>query len=324
VPVKAFAETGPRAYKGTVTLTPNRRVALWLVDPANEFQQMLKADAEAACRKEDLAIEVYFTGDNLGSQVSQIRAALERPEPAKAFVVLATRDRGLGRCVHAAARVGTSWIYLNRAEDDLVAIRQEFPGVVIATVTADEVETGRIQGRQFRSLVKPGGLVLYVQGGTRSAVARDRSAGMLEAVAGAPFEVSLLEGGWDPSAARDAIRRWLTIVAPGNARIDLVGCQNDPIALAALEALHDAADALARPDLLRVPVTGCDGTPAVGQRLVNEGTLAATVVLPNWGGAAVRAAVRFMSHGERPAPMTLLKPTSFPAERDLLGVATAG
>ena len=285
---------------------------------------MLKADAEAACRKADLALEVYFTGDNLGSQVSQIRAALDSPEPARAFVVLATRDRGLARCVHAAARVGTSWIYMNRAEDDLSAIRQEFPGVAIATVTADEMETGRIQGRQFRALVRPGGLVLYVQGGTRSAVARDRSAGMLEAVAGAPFEVSLLEGGWDPLAARDAVRRWLGIVAPGNIRIDLVGCQNDPMALAALEALHDAAEALGRPDLARIPVTGCDGAPAVGQRLVREGTLAATVVLPNWGGTAVQAVARFLSHGEKPAPMTLLKPTSFPAERDLHGVAAAG
>ncbi len=301
----------------------HRRVAFWLVDSANEFQQMLKASAEAACRKAELSVEVYFTGDDLGSQVSQIRAALESPDPASAFVVLATRDRGLARCVRAAARAGICWIYLNRTDDDLPPIREEFPDAAIGTVTADEVETGRIQGRQFRALVAPGGLVLYVQGGTRSAVARDRSAGMLEAVAGAPFEVSLLEGGWDPSAARDAIRRWLGIVAQGTVRIDLVGCQNDPIAVAALEALHDAAQSLARPDLARVPVTGCDGTPAVGQRLVREGTLAATVVLPNWGGAAVQAVARFLNHGEKPPPMTLVTPTSFPPERDLRGVAIA-
>lgn len=140
---------------------------------------------------------------------------------------------------------------------------------------------------------------------------------MLQAVEGAPFEVSLLEGGWDPSGARDAIRRWLAIVAPGNVRLDLVGCQNDPIAVAALEALREAAVSLSHPELARIPVTGCDGTPAVGQRLVKEGALAATVVLPNWGGAAIEAVGRFLSHGETPPALTTLKPTSFPSEADL-------
>jgi ABC-type sugar transport system substrate-binding protein len=301
--------------------TPSRRVALWLVDPANEFQQMLKVEAELACRKAQLSLEVYFTGDDLGSQVSQIRSAVDSPHPANAAIVLATRDRGLSGCVRAAARAGMSWVYLNRSEDDLEPIRREFPGVAIATVTADEVETGRIQGRQFRALVPGEGLVLYVQGGTRSAVARDRTAGMLEAVAGAPIEVSRLEGGWDPSAAREAVRRWLTIVAPGNVHLDLVGCQNDPIAVAAVEALQDAARALGRPEMAHIPVTGCDGTPAVGQRLVREGTLAATVVLPNWGGAAVERVARFLSAGEKPPATTLLKPVSYPAERALAPLA---
>jgi ABC-type sugar transport system substrate-binding protein len=298
-------------------------VALWLVDPANEFQQMLKVEAELACRKAQLSLEVYFTGDDLGSQVSQIRSALESPQPAHAAIVLATRDRGLSGCVRAAARAGISWVYLNRSEDDLEPIRREFPKVAIATVTADEVETGRIQGRQFRALVPREGLVLYVQGGTRSAVARDRTAGMLEATADAPFEVSRLEGGWDPSAARDAVRRWVTIVAPGNVRVDLVGCQNDPIAVAAIEALQDAAHALGRDELAHIPVTGCDGTPAVGQRLVREGTLAATVVLPNWGGAAVDGLARFFHQGEKPSAMTLLTPVSFPAEKALAPVAVS-
>ena len=177
---------------------PDKSVALWLADSTNEFQQMLKVDAEAACRRANLGFEVYFTGYELATQVSRIRAAIAGGSRASVYLVLATLDRGLTRYVRDAARAGISWIFLNRSEDDLNPMRREFPGVAIATVSADERETGRIQGRQFRTLVPRGQRVLYVQGGTRSLVARERTEGVLEATRGAPFEVSLLEGGWDP------------------------------------------------------------------------------------------------------------------------------
>lgn len=299
-----------------------KTVALWLADEGNEFQQIMKADVEAACRRARVGLDVHFTGYGLLNQVNQIRAALRGGSPADAFLVLATSDRGLTVCLRDAARAGIAWIFLNRSEDDVDAVRREFPGASIATVTADEQETGRIQGRQFRTLVPKGQTVLYVQGGTRSLVARDRTAGVIEATQGAPFQVSLLEGGWDPAAARDAVRRWLTIVAPGNLRIDLVGCQNDPLALAALEALHEVSESLGRRELAHIPVTGCDGTPALGQRLVREGTLVATVILPQWGGTAADLAARFLNRGETPPPLTLVKPSSFPPEAELKPIET--
>jgi ABC-type sugar transport system substrate-binding protein len=296
---------------------PDKSVALWLADATNEFQQMLKVDAEAACRKANLGFEVYFTGYELATQVSRIRAAIAGGSRASVYLVLATLDRGLARYVRDAARAGISWIYLNRSEDDLDAIKRECPGVAIATVSADERETGRIQGRQFRAMLPSGQRVLYVQGGTRSLVARERTAGVLEATRGAPFEVSLLEGGWDPPGAKQAMRRWLTIVAPGRLAIDLVGCQNDPLAVAARDALREVSESLGRPELARIPLTGCDGTPGVGQRLVREGTLRATVALPLWSGLAVQMAARFLQKGEIPPSLTLVKPSSFPPEAAL-------
>ena len=296
---------------------PDKSVALWLADATNEFQQMLKVDAEAACRRANLGFEVYFTGYELVTQVSRIRAAIAGGSRASVYLVLATLDRGLTRYVRDAARAGISWIFLNRSEDDLNPMRKEFPGVAIATVSADERETGRIQGRQFRTLVPHGQRVLYVQGGTRSLVARERTEGVLEVTRGAPFEVSLLEGGWDPAGAKEAIRRWLTIVAPGGLAIDLVGCQNDPLAVAARDALRAVSESLGQPELAQIPVTGCDGTPGMGQRLVREGTLRATVTLPLWSGVAVQMAARFLQKGEIPPALTLLKPSSFPPEAAL-------
>jgi ABC-type sugar transport system substrate-binding protein len=296
---------------------PDKSIALWLVDAANEFQQMLKAEADGVCRKAGVGLTVHFSGYDAAAQVREIRAAIARSPRADAFLVMGTRDRGLGAYVRQAAREGVAWFFLNGVEDDLAAIRKDHPTAVIAVVTADERETGRIQGRQFRALVPHGRLVLYVQGGTQSFVARERTAGVLEATKGAPFEVALIEGGWDPAVAREHIRRWLSIVAQGTAFPDLVACQNDPLALAALEALQDLAEATGRSELARIPVTGCDGTPKMGQRLVREGTIKATVVLPPWAGVAAQQAADLLLKGQTPPPVTLLKATSFPPEKDL-------
>jgi ABC-type sugar transport system substrate-binding protein len=95
-----------------------------------------------------------------------------------------------------AALKGVHIVFLNCSEDDLVAVRAENPHVAVSVVCPDERETGRIQGRQIRQLVAAHGRVLYVQGRARSLAARDRPAGMREAVDGAPFEVLPLQAGW--------------------------------------------------------------------------------------------------------------------------------
>ena len=295
-----------------------KRIAICLPDGSNDFQQILKADAEAAARRAGLALDVHFTGHDLAAQLTRLRACIDAgPSRPDGILVLAVRDRGLDRVVREAARAGISFVYLNRTEDDLDEIRKEFPAATVGTVCVDEVETGRIQGRQFRALLPAGRMVLYVQGSTRSLAARDRTAGMQEAVKGAPFEVATVEGGWSAPEAREAVHRWLAIVVRSNRRVELVGCQNDPIAMGSIEALKAVAAELQRPEVARIPVTGCDGTPNVGQKLVREGKLVATVVLPSPAGLAVDWIARKLLKGEQPPPLATLKPVSFPEEAKL-------
>jgi ABC-type sugar transport system substrate-binding protein len=304
--------------------SPAKSVALWLADVSNEFQQMMKADVEAVCRKNGLGFEVHFTGYEIHAQVREIRAALARSPRAGAFLVLAARDRGLAHSLRLAAAQGVAWFFLNGVGDDLQDVRRDHPGMALATVTADERETGRIQGRQFRALVGDDRLGLYVQGGTQSFVARERTAGLLEVTRGAPFAVTILEGGWDPAASRETVRRWLSTVSLGILNLDLVGCQNDPLALAAVEALQSVALSGNKPELGRVPVIGCDGTPGLGQRKVQEGALLATVVLPPWAGIAAQQAADFLLKGSPPPPVTLVVPRSFPPEQQLQRPSSAG
>lgn len=290
-----------------------KHVALALVDPGNPFQRLLKSEAEAAARQAGLELESVFTTesftDHLGTLRRLIGDAARRPA---AMLVLAVRDQGLGRVVREAAAAGIHWVSLNAVEDDLDAVRREFPDAVVTVVCPDEIETGQIQGRQMRALVRPGQRVLYVQGNPRSLTSRQRTEGMRHATSDAGFEVLLGGGDWNPEQAARTVREWLRLAMPGRRPFDLVACQNDQIAGSVLEALAAAAAEPGRQDLARVPVIGCDGTPEYGQRLVREGRLAATVVLPRVAAPAVEIVARLLLRGQRPAHVVLRSPTSLP------------
>jgi ABC-type sugar transport system substrate-binding protein len=289
------------------------RIAVVLVDRGNHFQQLLQADAEAAAREGGLAVETLFTGESLAEHLGALRRLIVDPErrPA-ALVVMAVRDHGLDKVVREAAGAGVHVVFLNAVEDDLDAVRREFPAVSVTTVCPDEVETGRVQGRQMRALVPGGGRVLYIQGSPRSLASRQRTAGVQEATEGAPLEVVLAGGEWSPDLASRTVREWLRFAVGSRRPFDLVVCQNDHMAGGALEALAAAAAESGRPDLARIPVAGCDGAPEVGQAMVRDGRLVATVVLPRVAGRAVGAVAALLARGERPPPLVTLTAASLP------------
>ncbi len=295
---------------------------LALVDESNQFQQLLRADAEAAGRTAGLEVETIFTGESLAEHLGALRRLIVAPErlPA-ALVVMAVRDHGLDRVVREAAGAGVHFVFLNAVEDDLDAVRREFPSVAVSTVCPDEVETGRVQGRQLKALVPPGRRTLYIQGSPRSLASRQRTAGMQEATAGAAFEVVLAGGDWSPVFAGRTVREWLRLAVGGRRPFDLVACQNDHMAGGVLEALAAAAAESGQADVARIPVAGCDGAPDIGQRMVREGRLVATVVLPRVAGPAVEEVAAFLARGARPAPVIAHKATSFPPLAELRPIA---
>jgi ABC-type sugar transport system substrate-binding protein len=121
----------------------------------------------------------------------------------------------------------------------------------------------------------------------------------------------LLEGRWTESSGEEAVSSWLSLKSSEVTQLALVGCQNDAMAVGAARALAARRD---RRDLTRVPITGCDGLPAGGRRLVDEGQLAATVVVASNTGPAIRLVAQCLATG-RPAPAeTLLPVESYPSE----------
>jgi len=285
---------------------PSARLALCLIDSDNEFQQVARQDGEAAARRAGLQIESLWSGADLSLQLAQVRQLLDSASPPAAILIMAVRDRGLGRLARDAAQAGIHWVFLNRSEDELDTLRQDHPGLALCQIYPDEIETGRVQGRLVEALLPDGGKVLQVQGTKRSLAARDRSAGAREVLAAGRFKVVDLEAGWTEEEGYNTLLGWLRVAVRANIRFDLVACHNDLLARGAHHALADVAREFDKPRIESIPIVGCDGTPSVGQAMVRDGRLAATVVLPRSTGTAVEVVARALSgRGLPPAVVTL-------------------
>jgi ABC-type sugar transport system substrate-binding protein len=288
-----------------------KKVALLLVEHS-DFQEQLRRDAEEAAARARLVLDVYVTGLDFASQLKQISELIHSPNPPSAIVVLPVRDQGLTRSARTAVKAGISWVFLTRTDDDLSEIQPDAaPGTVASLVCPDEVETGRIQGRQYAALLPQGGKVLYVQGSARSLTARSRTDGMQEAIKDTAIDVTPLAAGWSTEEAYKAVYDRLKLLGQIHGRVDLIGCQTDQIAVGALKALDQVAVDLRQPEIADIPVAGCDATAELGQRLVKNGRMVASISLPRVAGPAVEAVARHLSGVAMP-PTTFFMGTSYP------------
>jgi ABC-type sugar transport system substrate-binding protein len=88
--------------------------------------------------------------------------------------------------------------------------------------------------------------------------------------------------------------------------------QNDEMALGVRQALRDIESRCDWP-IGGAPIVGCDGAEDFGQRLVQEGRLKATVIMPPGSGAAIEWIACVRKGGDLPPLRVLLPVASFPA-----------
>jgi inositol transport system substrate-binding protein len=292
-------------------------IAIFLRSLDNDYQQRLRDEAVVAAATSAFDVEVATAENDAWKQIAQIGNAVARAgEQAAdgghtALLVSPVRDEWLVDLARAAVRAGLGWVILNREARYLDELRTLAPKRSIFSVNPDQTEIGRIMGRQVRTLRPGSAAVLCVLGPPTTSSANRRLEGMLSELADPGYEVAMAHADWTSEGARLAVETWLD--GPGRTRgtPDIVVAQNDDMALGARQALRDAASLHARPELAQIPITGCDGSPTVGQRLVREGKLAATIVVP----AASRPAVEWLErarNGERPPQEVVLPVRSFP------------
>jgi len=310
----------------------DKKVGLFLIGGETRYQRQLAEHATAAARRHAFDLEIFYS-DNLAVQQSQdiVRFVYTNLDRQVCVIVMPVADvdsdaKGpilehpfymLGRRVTTK---GAGWIVLNRdAEEQLSALRQEFPSAPIGLVTPDQREFGRIQGRQFRTLLPKGGRVLYVLGKPFTPSSRERRAGMMDAIAGTPIQINEVTGMWSTDQAREAVCKWLLSPARANQWPDLIGCQNDEMGIGARDALAQVAKELNQPALADVPITGGDGLPDAGQRWVAQKKLVATIIIPATSGLAIDLLAQTWVSG-RPMPLkTVLQPVSHPPMAALVG-----
>ncbi len=278
------------------------------------FQRQQVVDARAAATRASVEVEILFAEGSLQTQIQQVTARLQAPVEARpaAFVVAPLTAAGLESLGWTAAQAGIGWVVIQSSPPYIVSLRQEYPNLPIGTVMADNQQAGSIQAQQYRALLPAGGQIVYIEGPGGSAATIDRRRGMEEGLKGSNVKVSKIVGAdWTEAGAERAVAAWLRLKT--NFRPVLVGSQNDSMAIGAWKAIQAA-----RPEWTPLLLAGVDGLPEEGQRLVKEGVLAATVVMPTTAGKGVDLVARALK-GE-PMPSSVILPVqSYPPIEQLGG-----
>ncbi len=200
---------------------------------------------------------------------------------------------------------------LNRDIDYATQIRQ-IRNVPVFSITSNHEEIGRIQGRQFTALLPNGGSVLYIEGPSTNSGVPQRAAGMYETKA-ANIRVRVLRGDFTTESAQHAVQAWLRLSTSTQTQIDLIGSQNDAMALGVRKAFQELPKTEQTRRWLSLPYTGVDGLPQGGQKWVREGLLTATVVSPTNTGLAIEMLIKALQSNISPSGQTLTTPSSYPS-----------
>jgi ABC-type sugar transport system substrate-binding protein len=297
-----------------------RRLALFLPDSKNPYMQLSAELASVAAHELDIHLDVQFAEGDFTVQVRQVLAATRGLPRPRVLLVLPVQESSLKAISEQAVMSEIGWFWLSRGPGNHEELRRRFPQVPVTFVTPDQREAGRIQGGQLRALLQRGGRVLWIQGRMSNQSAQRRTDGtreVLNAVPGIEI-VGELDGNWSADDTRLVVTRWLKTIWPTRLRPDAIACQSDLMATGALAALKGLASEMGDPSLASVPMLGCDGLRSFGRRMVDEGTLVATAVLPTTAERAVRLAAAFLNRGEMPPPELVLEPQPYPDEATMV------
>jgi ribose transport system substrate-binding protein len=279
----------------------------------NDFQVAQAQCAEETAGKLGIDAEIVYAEDDAVNQSTQLLKAIQSPKESRpdAIVLEPVGSTALPRVAQAASAAGIGWAVLNRRPDYLSELRMRATAPIFA-VSADHDEIGRIQGRQFAALLPKGGSVLYIEGPSRSSSAAKRTAGMMETKP-SNIRLSMLKASWTEDSATRAVLSWLKLTTSLSAPIDLVGAQDDAMAMGARKAFHGLAGNEERARWLSLPITGCDGQPATGQVWVRDKLLTATIYVSPLTGTAMEILVAAIRDGIRPPEHSLTPSISIPA-----------
>jgi ribose transport system substrate-binding protein len=296
---------------------PKLKYLLSLPTDDNDYQQEQATAAKETATRLGLDLQVVYANNDAIKQSDQILKAIQSPAGARPDAILfePLGATALPQVARAASGAGIGWVVLNRNAEYIPELRRAGRAPAFA-VSSDHVEIGRIQGQQFAALLPLGGSVLYIQGPSENSAAKERTFGMQQ-LKPANIKINMLKGQWTEESAYKAVSSWMRLSTSGKQFVDLVGAQDDSMAIGARKAMQESSDEALRGKWLGVPFTGCDGLIATGQQYVRNGLLAATVVVPPNTKLALEMLVAAMQQGKNAPELALTAPASFPSVEEL-------
>jgi ribose transport system substrate-binding protein len=292
-----------------------------LTNDDNDYQQEQAAAAEKAAKRLGVDVKIIHANNDAVAQSQQLLhyvqdSSVVRPD---AIIFEPAGGTAFPQAARAAAAAGIGWVVLNHQVDYIMELRRSFK-VPLFAVTSDHVEIGKIQGKQFAALLPNGGTVLYIEGPPNSSAAKERTRGM-NMTKPANVQVKSMRGNWTEESAYRTVNSWLRLRTSQETRIDLVGAQDDSMAMGARKAFSETTGA-DRERWLKLPFTGCDGMPKTGQAWVRSGQLAATIYIRPNTDLAMEMLVEAMQRGASLPDCKITEPESVPSLADLAKAAS--
>jgi ribose transport system substrate-binding protein len=292
------------------------RFLVSLTTDDNDYQMEQAQAAEQAARKQGIDAQIIYADNDAITQSTQILKVLQSSEEDRPDAVIFEPVGGtaLPQVARAAAAAGVGWVVLNRDANYIPELRRT-TSVPVFSISSDHVEIGRIQGRQFAALLPHGGAILYIQGPAENSAAKQRTAGMMETKP-TNIHVTMLRAQWTEESSQRSVRSWLKLSTSHRAAIDLIGAQDDSMAIGARKAFEELPES-DQERWLKLPFTGCDGLPKTGQAWVRSGILAATIFIPPNTGQAIEMLCQAFQQAKKPLESAMTTAVSVPPLAEL-------
>jgi ribose transport system substrate-binding protein len=295
-------------------------VVVALTTRENDYQaEQAVAVSETATRL-GIKIQIIYADNDAVNQTQQLIKIIQDPIQRPAAILVEPVGTGMPQVAKAGVAAGIGWGIINSDPDYITELRRG-GAVPVFSVSTDQSEVGRIQGKQMATLV-PEGNVLYIEGPFNSTATQLRTKGMLSTKPSA-VQLKMLKGDWTERSAHNAAKSWLSLGSSRELQIRGVICQNDAMAMGARKAFVDLTEK-DRERWLSIPFTGCDGVTKTGQEWVRRGLLKATIITAPAAGTALEILAKAVSAGSMPTDRTLIPPRSFPPIDELGGKRTSG
>src|SRR5438067_9394695 len=288
-----------------------------LTNRDNDYQMEQATDAEQTAQRLGVDIQILDAANDAILQSQQLLKIIQSNTEAHPDGIIFEPVGGtaMPQVARAAAAAGIAWVVLNREVEYISELRSTYK-IPIFSISSDHEQIGRIQGSQISAMLPKTGSVLLIQGPAESLAARQRTSGMYETKP-ADVQVKLMKANWTEASAQKALSSWLKLSTSQQALIDIIAAHDDSMAVGARKAFQDITDMNLRSRWLKVPFTGIDGLRQTGQAWVQQGLLAATIIVPTNTGKGIEMLTHALNTGTLPPAKSLTVPKSFPSIEDL-------